>query len=93
MTADSSTEITPEQEELTAEGLQLLLDAGAELAKINTAIRELEIAYDHAGLGPKSGPSSPAPWMRKFNALAGSAAFKGLTARRNELRELLIDLG
>lgn len=93
MTADNTTETNPEQEELTADELRTLLDAGAELAKINTAIRELEIAYDHAGMGPKSGPSSPAPWMRKFNALADSAAFKGLTARRNELRELLIDLG
>ncbi len=93
MTADNTTEISPEQEELTADELQLVLDVGAELARINTAIRELEIAYDHAGMGPKSGSSSPAPWMRKFNALADSAVFKGLTARRNQLRELLIDLG
>ena len=44
MTADS-TENRPEQEELTAEELQLVLDAAAQGLKLEMAIQQLTVAY------------------------------------------------
>lgn len=89
MTADSNSENIPELKELTAEELQLVLDAGAELAKINSALAELNEVY----LAKWHAETISGQERAIRHQMYASPVYRGLLARRSELRQLLLDLG
>lgn len=86
MTADSSTETNLEREELTAEELQLVLDAAAEGLKLEMAIKQLTSAYlDSASPGDDVNDI--------FQRMRGSRVQRALIERRKIISAMLLDLG
>lgn len=86
MTADSSTETTTEREELTAEELQLVLDAAAEGLKLEMAIKQLTSAYlDSASPGDDVNDI--------FQRMRESRVQRALIERGKAISAMLLDLG
>lgn len=67
---------------ITEEQYQLVLDAGHELAKIAVAIDHLALAHGNSRLG-----------MMDASSVYDSKLFRHLDHRRQELRNMLLDLG
>ena len=86
MTADSNTENRPEQGELTAEELQLVLDAAAEGLKLEMAIKQLTSAYlDSAPAGEDVDAI--------FQRMRESKVQRALIERGKAISAMILDLG
>lgn len=75
-----------QQQDLTAEELQLALDAGREIARIAVALEQLTTAYSNRA----KGEGNPAD---VFAEVYSTKLYTGLQKRREELRGMLLDIG
>lgn len=71
---------------LTAEELQLALDAGREIARITVALEQLSTAYGNKAVSQ----DNPAD---VFDGIYSTKLYTGLQKRREELRGMLLDIG